>query len=91
MPKTDKELALELIDLMETLMAQNSLLMVMLQRHDPNWQQKFQRFFAQNQVAARLELRVRLDQARTRILEAPDLSSVVEQLLKDIPRNETEQ
>jgi len=86
MPKTDKELALELIDLMETLMVQNSLLMVMVQRRDQNWQQKFQKLFAQNQSAVRRDLQAHLDQARTRVFEAPDLSTVVEQLLKDIPR-----
>ncbi|MFZ0802209.1 MAG: hypothetical protein WAN70_08580 [Terriglobales bacterium] len=91
MPKTDKELALELIDLMETLMVQNSLLMVMLQRSDPKWQQNFRKLFVQNQVAARQELQAHLNQARTRILEAPDLSGVVEQLLKDIPRIDSEQ
>ncbi|MGA8149734.1 MAG: hypothetical protein WB952_02060 [Terriglobales bacterium] len=88
MPKTDKELALELIDLIETLMVQNLLLMVMLQRSDPSWQQKFRKFVAQNQVAARRELQAHLDRARTRILEAPDLSEIVEQLLKDIPQND---
>jgi hypothetical protein len=84
MPLTDKELALQLIDIMETLMVQNSLLMVMLQRRDPNWKQKFRTFFEQNQAAVRQELQARLDRARRRVLEAPDLSAVAEQLLRDI-------
>lgn len=88
MPLTDKELALQLIQMMEDLMVQNSLLVVMLRRSDPNWQQKFQKLLASNQASARHELRGRLDRARTRILEAPDLSAIVEQLLKDIPRND---
>jgi hypothetical protein len=88
---TDKELALQLIRLIEDLMVQNSLLIVMLRRSDPNWQHKFQKLLASNQSAARQELRGRLDQARTRILEAPYLSSVVEQLLKDIPQKDQEQ
>ena len=83
---SDKELALQLIQLMEDLMVQNSLLIVMLRRSDPRWQPKFQKLLADNQSAARQELRGRLDQARTRILEAPDLSAVVEQLVKDIPK-----
>ena len=84
MSLTDKELALQLIDLMEDLMVQNSLLIVMLQRRDPDWRRKYEKVLAQNQDAARKAIRPRLERAKTRILEAPDLSSVAEQLLKDI-------
>jgi hypothetical protein len=88
MALTDKELSLQLLRLIEDLMVQNSLLRIMLQRRDPDWHQKYQKVLAQNEAEARKVIRPYLDRAEKRVLEAPDLSSVVEQLLKDIPRND---
>jgi len=88
MSLTDKELALQLVQILEDLMVRQTLLQVMLQRCDPDWQRKYRKVYEQNQTAARQALQAHLDRARTRILEAPDLTSVVEQLLKDIPRND---
>jgi hypothetical protein len=88
MPLTDKELGLQLVGIIEDLMVRQTLLQIMLQRRDTDWRQKYQKVFAQNQEATRTALRPHLDRARTLILEAPDLSSVVEQLVKDIPRND---
>jgi hypothetical protein len=91
MPLTDKELALQLLQLLEDLMVRQSLLQVMLQCRDSDWQRKYPKVLEQNEVEARKVIRPYLDRARTRILEAPDLSSVVEQLLRDIPKNDSKQ
>jgi hypothetical protein len=85
---TDKEIALQLVQLVEDLMVRQALLQIMLQRRDPDWQQKYEKMFAQNEDAARKAIRPSLERARTLVLEAPDLSAVVEQLVKDIPRND---
>lgn len=88
MPLTDKEIALQLLQLMEDLMVRQVLLQIMLQRRDPDWQQKYQKQLEQNDSAAREAIRPHLERARTLLLEAPDLTSVVEQLLRDIPRSD---
>jgi hypothetical protein len=90
MPLTDKELALELLKLIEDLMVRQTLLQIMLQRRDPDWQRKYLKVLEQNEAQTRKAIRPYLDRARTQVLEAPDLSAVVEQLLKDIPRIEPE-
>jgi hypothetical protein len=90
MPLTDKEIAIQLLELTENLMVRDTILQIMLQRRDPDWQQKYQKVFAQNQDAVRKAIRPNLERARTLVLEAPDLSTVVEQLLRDIPRNNPE-
>jgi hypothetical protein len=90
MPLTDKEIALQLLKLMEDLMVRHTILQVMLQRRDPDWQRKYPKMLAQNESAARELIRQRLEGARNLVLEAPDLSTVVEQLLKDVPQRDSE-
>jgi hypothetical protein len=88
MPLTDKEIALQFLEHIENYLVQTSLLQNILTHHVPNWQQEYNALLRRGEAGARGLARLQLQPMRNLVLEAPDLSSVVEQLLKDIPRND---
>jgi hypothetical protein len=90
MPLTDKEIALQFLEHIETFLVQTTLLQSMLEYHVPNWQKEYRAAFRRGEAGARTLARQQLEPFRNLVLEAPDLSSVVEQLLKDIPKNDPE-
>jgi hypothetical protein len=90
MPLTDKEIALQFLDHIEGFVVQTSLLQNILSHHVPNWQDEYRSLLRRGETGARALARQQLQPMRNLVLEAPDLSSVVEQLLKDIPKNDPE-
>ncbi len=90
MPFTDKEIALQFLEHIESFLVQTTLLQNILEHRVPNWQQEYRALLDRGEAGARILVRKQLEPFRNLVLEAPDLSSVVEQLLKDIPKNEPE-
>jgi hypothetical protein len=90
MPLTDKEIGLRFLDHIEDFLIQTGLLQSILGRHVPNWKQEYSRLLDRGKEGARNLAHQQLEPLRDLILQAPDLSSVVEQLLKDIPKNDPE-
>jgi hypothetical protein len=90
MPLTDKEIALQFLHHIENFLVQTTLLQHMLDRRDPNWKVEYRALLRRGEAGARGIARQTLEPFRNLVLEAPDLSSVVEQLLKDIPKNDPE-
>ncbi len=88
MPLTDKEIALQFLSHIENYLVQTSLLQNILDHRVPNWQQEYRTMLQRGEGVARALARIQLEPMRNLVLEAPDLSSVVEQILKDIPRND---
>jgi len=87
MPLTDKEIALKLLDFAEEFLIQSAIYQVLLNRHVPTWQSEYQRMLAQAGAETRKLIHEMLEPMRSRVFEAPDLSTVVEQLLRDIPKS----
>ncbi len=90
MSLTDKEIALQFLEHIENFLVQTSLLQSILSHHVPNWQKEYSALLHRGEAGARMIARLQLQPMRDLVLEAPDLSSVVEQILKDIPKNDPE-
>jgi len=88
MPLTDKELALRLLGFAEDLIIQSSAHQLLLNQHVPNWQDEYQAILDRSGAETKQLVHQRLESMWTQIFEAPDLSTVVEQLLRDVPRND---
>jgi hypothetical protein len=83
--KTDKEIALQLLDCLEEYYLRYTLLETMLDAHKvPGWRQQFEEVFPFQ--PARDSVRRRFQPIRDRILGAPDLSTAVRNLLEAIPK-----
>ena len=81
--KTDKELAMQLVDSLEEYYLRNTLLETILDaRKVPGWRQQFEEVLPLPE--ARASARRRYQPVRDRILEAPDLSTAVREMLKGI-------
>jgi hypothetical protein len=87
MPLSDKELALKILEFAENCVLESAIYQVLLGQHVPNWQSEYQRILAQSGEVQKM-IHEKLDTMRERVFEAPDLSAVVEQLLKDIQKND---
>jgi hypothetical protein len=88
MPLTDKEIALQFLDHIEGYVVQTGILQNILTHHVPNWQEEYRILSHRGEAGALALARKQLEPMRNLVLEAPDLSTVVEQLLRDIPRND---
>ena len=82
---TDKELALKLLGFAEDLIIQSSAHQLLLNQHVPNWQDEYQAILGRCGTETKQLVHERLESMWTQIFEAPDVSSVVKDLLKDIP------
>jgi hypothetical protein len=84
--KTDKELALVLVDRVEEYYRRTTLMELILDTSKvPGWRQRFAEVFPDPQIRERVH---KLFQpVRARILDAPDLTSAVHEMLKDIPES----
>jgi hypothetical protein len=82
--KTDKELAMQLVDALEEYYLRWTLMQTILEAHKvPGWRKQFDEVFAFPD--ARASVRRQFQPVRDRILDAPDLSTAVREMLKDIP------
>ena len=88
MQLTDKEYALKILGFAEELILQWAAQQLLLNQHVPNWQQEYQAILDRSGSQTKQQIHDRLEAMRTQIFEAPDLSSVVEQLVEGIQRND---
>jgi hypothetical protein len=88
MPLTDKELALRYLAFAEDLILQSSAYQLLLNRHVPNWQDEFQAILDRCGEQTKQAIHERLEATWTQTFEAPDLSTVVEQMIEGIQRND---
>ena len=83
--KTDKELAMQLVDCLEENYLRYTLLETILDEAKvPRWRQTFEELFPLPK--ARATARRRFQPVRDRILDAPDLKTVMREMLNDSPR-----
>lgn len=82
--KTDKELAMQLVDSLEEYYLRYTLLETILDAAKvPGWRRRFEEVFPL--PAAKESARRRFQPVRDRILDAPDLTTAMREMLKDIP------
>jgi hypothetical protein len=83
--KTDKELAMQLVDFPEEYYRRNTLMQLILDTSKvPGWRQRFAEVFPDPEIKE--TVRKIFQPVRDRILDAPDLTAAVREMLKDIPR-----
>ncbi len=87
MPLSDKEFALKILDFVERCILESAAYQVLLNKHVPNWRQECDDLLAQS-AEVHKTVHENLEPMRNQVFEAPDLSSVVEQLLQDSQRND---
>jgi hypothetical protein len=82
--KTDKELAMKLVDSLEDYYLRWTLMQTILDSSNVRgWRKLFDQLFSDREARERVH---RLFQpARDRIWDAPDLSEAVREMLKDVP------
>jgi hypothetical protein len=84
--KTDKELAMQLVDSLEEYFLRCTLLETILDAAKvPGWRQSFEEIFPLPAARASASARRRYQPIRDRILDAPDLTTAMREMLKDIP------
>jgi hypothetical protein len=88
MPLTDKELALRYLAFAEDLILQSSIQQLLLSQYVPNWQDEYQSILDRCGTQTKQSIHESLEATWTQTFEAPDLSSVVAQLLEGIQRND---
>jgi hypothetical protein len=85
--KTDKELAMQLVDSLEENYLRYTLLETILDvAKVPGWRQIFEEVFPLPEAWA--SVRRRYQPVRDRILDAPDLTTAMREMLKDTPGND---
>jgi hypothetical protein len=87
MPLSDKEFALKILEFAESCILESAIQQVLLSKHVPNWRDEYQAILAHSDEVRQM-IHQKVDPMRDRVFEAPDLSTVVEQLLRDVPRND---
>ncbi len=90
MPLTDKEIALQFLEHIETFLVETSLLRHILTSNVPNWQEEYRALLVRGESGARLLARQTTEPMRNLVLRAPDLSAAAEALLKQVPKIDRE-